>query len=141
MTANNRTNGRFRVEEDALGNVVTSFHGSVTLALVDYGNSGATLGGTLTVTAVNGVATFSGLTINRAGYFAVSAAGTGLGGATTNAFRVTPSTGANLPSAPGAPTGTAGVTSPALGGNATALTADAAALVPGTLEEHPPRVR
>ena len=52
--------------EDPDGQVDTVFNGPVTLAL---GNNpgGGTLGGTLTATAVNGVATFSGLSINQTG--------------------------------------------------------------------------
>jgi streptogramin lyase len=50
----------------------TGFNGPVTLALVsDPG--GATLGGTLAVAAHDGVATFTGLTINRAGAFGITA--------------------------------------------------------------------
>jgi hypothetical protein len=45
--------------------VDTGYNGPVTVALVNPG--GATLGGTLTVNAENGVATFSGLTINQLG--------------------------------------------------------------------------
>ena len=52
--------------EDGSGNIATTYTGPVTLAL-SGGTSGAVLGGTLTATAVNGVATFSGLTINTAG--------------------------------------------------------------------------
>ena len=52
--------------EDGSGNIATTYTGPVTLAL-SGGTSGAVLGGTVTVTAVNGVATFSGLTINTAG--------------------------------------------------------------------------
>src|SRR5262249_6934248 len=52
--------------QDLAGNVDTTFNGPVTLALVTNGDGPlATLGGTLTATAVNGVATFSGLTLNR----------------------------------------------------------------------------
>jgi len=47
------------------GLVDTGYNGPVTVALVNPG--GATLGGTLTVNAKNGVATFSGLTINQLG--------------------------------------------------------------------------
>ena len=47
--------------EDAQGNVDTSFNGSITVTNA----YGYTLGGTLTVKAVNGVATFSGLTEDR----------------------------------------------------------------------------
>jgi streptogramin lyase len=47
--------------------VDTAFNGSATVAISnDAGGSGTTLGGTVTVTAVNGVATFSGLTLDTA---------------------------------------------------------------------------
>ena len=49
--------------EDSSGNVDTTFNGSVTI----FNPADANLGGTLTVTAVNGVATFSGLTEDQAG--------------------------------------------------------------------------
>ena len=52
--------------EDAFGNVDPSFAASVTLALANNPN-GATLGGTLTVNASTGVATFAGLTLDKAG--------------------------------------------------------------------------
>ena len=54
--------------EDSSGNVDTGFNGTVTVSLVNNpGGSSSILGGSsLTVTAVNGVATFSGLTINVA---------------------------------------------------------------------------
>jgi hypothetical protein len=47
------------------GQVDAGYNGPVTVALVNPGT--ATLGGTLTVTAKNGVATFTGLTINQPG--------------------------------------------------------------------------
>ena len=52
--------------EDGLGNTVTSFAGNVT-ATLGTDPTGATLSGTTTVGAVAGVATFSSLSINRAG--------------------------------------------------------------------------
>ena len=52
--------------EDSQGNVVTSATNSITVAIGNNPSSG-TLGGTLTVAAVNGVATFSNLSINIAG--------------------------------------------------------------------------
>lgn len=52
--------------EDATGNLGYNFNGSVPVAL-GANPAGGTLGGTTTVTAVNGVATFSGLSIDRAG--------------------------------------------------------------------------
>jgi hypothetical protein len=63
--------------EDGHGNVATGFTGNVTVALHDN-PGGSTLGGTLAVPAVHGVATFSGLTLNQpgAGYTLQVAAGT-----------------------------------------------------------------
>jgi hypothetical protein len=63
--------------EDGHGNVATSFTGNVTIALA-ANPGGSTLGGTLTVPAVNGVATFSGLTLTQpgAGYTLRVTAGT-----------------------------------------------------------------
>jgi hypothetical protein len=52
--------------EDAFGNVATSFGGNVTMSLVANPISGS-LGGIVTVKAVNGVATYTGLTLNKAG--------------------------------------------------------------------------
>ena len=52
--------------EDAYGNVVTTRHHQRDDGLGANPGSG-TLGGTLTVAAVNGVATFSNLSINKAG--------------------------------------------------------------------------
>ena len=63
--------------EDGQGQVLTSFDGSVAIAL-GLMPMGATLGGTLTVTAKGGVAVFSGLTVSQAGTgytIKVSAAG------------------------------------------------------------------
>ncbi len=72
---------------DALGNLDATFNGPVTLAL---GNNpgGVTLGGTLTVNAVNGVATFSGLTLDKAGIYTLLVSSNGLIGTTTRAFTV-----------------------------------------------------
>ena len=52
--------------EDDLGNVVTTSGGSVTVAIANN-PGGATLGGTLTVTFVNGAAVFPNLTLSAAG--------------------------------------------------------------------------
>ena len=54
---------------DAGGNRVTSFNGSVTIAIGHNGGTvlPGTLSGTTTVTAVNGVATFSNLSIDQLG--------------------------------------------------------------------------
>ncbi|MBA3583429.1 MAG: DUF11 domain-containing protein [Gemmatimonadetes bacterium] len=75
---------------DGNGNTVTSFNGQVTLTL--GANPGAgTLSGTVTQTAVSGVATFNNLSIDKAaaGYTLVAESG-GLAGATSSAFSITP---------------------------------------------------
>jgi len=75
---------------DSSGNLVSSFNGTVTVALATS-PSGATLGGTLTATAANGVATFSGLTLTTAGSgYTLEVSASGLGAGVTNAFTVTP---------------------------------------------------
>jgi uncharacterized repeat protein (TIGR03803 family) len=57
---------------DAQGRLLTSFNGDVTLE-IDSGPDGASLDGTTTVTAVNGVATFTGLTLTTAGTYTLRA--------------------------------------------------------------------
>jgi hypothetical protein len=81
---------------DAFGNLVTNASSSVSLALA-ANPSGGTLGGTATVAAVNGVATFSDLAINRAGtgYKLTATSGT-LTSATSSAFDVQAGIGARL---------------------------------------------
>lgn len=74
---------------DTAGNVVTSATNSITLTLAG-GTAGATLGGTRTVSAVNGRATFSGLSVDRAGTgYQLSASSAGLAGATSSTFTIT----------------------------------------------------
>ena len=82
--------------EDPFGNAVTDYNGSVTIALAS-GPDGATLGGTLTAKAVDGVATFAGLTLNTAGTgYALEATASGLKTATTSDFNVVPAAPALL---------------------------------------------
>ena len=82
--------------EDNSGNVVSSFNGTVTVALANN-PGGATLGGTLTVTAQSGVATFSGLTLDKAGTgYTLLVSASGLASATTSAFDVTPAAATQL---------------------------------------------
>src|SRR3989449_950087 len=71
------------------GNPVPSFTGSVTLAL--GGNpGGSTLSGTTTVAAVNGVATFVDLSLNKTGTgYWLTATATGLNTATSSVFDIT----------------------------------------------------
>ena len=75
--------------EDANGNTVTNDSSTVTLSL---GNNpgGGTLSGTISAVASSGVATFSGLTINKAGTgYTLIALDGGLTGATSNSFNIT----------------------------------------------------
>ncbi len=82
--------------EDESGNVLSSFNGTVTVAL-DNNPGGATLGGTMSVTAQNGVATFSDLTLNKTGTgYTLLLSGSGLGGSTTAAINVTPAAASQL---------------------------------------------
>ena len=82
--------------EDSSGNLVTSFNGMVTVALASN-PGGATLGGTLTVTASAGVATFSGLTLTKAASgYTLAATSSGLGQGVTSAMTVTPSSPTQL---------------------------------------------
>jgi hypothetical protein len=82
--------------EDSLGNVVSTDNSSVTLA-IGTNPAGGTLGGTVTVQAVSGVATFSTLSINKSGAgYTLSAADGSLTGATSSSFNITPGTATKL---------------------------------------------
>ena len=74
---------------DASGNTVTSFTGAVSIA-IDNNPVGGTLTGNAPVNAVNGVATFANLTIDKVGtgYTLKATSGT-LTQATSNAFNIT----------------------------------------------------
>jgi hypothetical protein len=79
--------------QDSSGNTVTSFTGSITIAI---GNNpgGGSLGGTTTKNAVSGVATFTDLSINQAGNgYTLTASSAGLTGATSAAFNITAGSG------------------------------------------------
>jgi streptogramin lyase len=82
--------------ENSSGNPITSFDGTVTVALASN-PGGATLGGTVTATASNGVATFSGLTITTAASgYTLEASASGLAAANTTAITVTPAAATQL---------------------------------------------
>jgi Bacterial Ig-like domain (group 1) len=73
---------------DAGGNRVTTANNSVTVAIGTNPNSG-TLGGPKTQAAVSGIAMFSNLSIDSAGApYTLTAAATGLTGATSNTFTI-----------------------------------------------------
>ena len=81
---------------DAVGNTVTSFTGNVTLA-IGTNPPGGTLGGTATVAAVAGVATFSTVHLDKVGSgYTLSASATALTGVTSGAFDITPGPAAEL---------------------------------------------
>src|SRR6266516_3302710 len=74
--------------QDAQGNTVTTATTSITLAIGTNPASG-TLAGTKTVAAASGVATFSTLSLNMVGTgYTLTAAATGLTGATSGAFNI-----------------------------------------------------
>ncbi len=56
---------------DASGNIITSDNSNISLSIAGAG--GATLGGTVTVAAQNGIATFSNMSITKAGTYALVA--------------------------------------------------------------------
>ncbi len=77
--------------EDTFGNVVTDADSPIALA-VSGGHPGATLGGTTTATAVNGVATFDELTLDQVGSsYAIQASSPGLAGSSASGLDVAPS--------------------------------------------------
>ena len=82
--------------QDAQGNTVTTATNSITVAIGTNPASG-TLSGTMTVAAVNGVATFSTLNINRAAAgYTLSASAASLTSATSNTFNISAGAAAKL---------------------------------------------
>ncbi|MFI5460432.1 MAG: hypothetical protein ACHRXM_33870 [Isosphaerales bacterium] len=82
--------------EDSSGNLDSSFNGTVTVAL-ENNPGGATLGGTLSVSASNGVAAFSGLTLNKAAAgYTLQVSSSGVTTATTSAITVSPAGASQL---------------------------------------------
>ena len=73
---------------DQFGNTVTGVAATIAVA-IDTGPAGATLGGTLSRTVAAGVATFSGLTLNKAGTYALVASMEGMAPVVSSRFNVT----------------------------------------------------
>ncbi len=95
--------------QDAASNVVTSAGNAVTIA-IGTNPGGSTLGGTVTVNAVAGVATFSTLSLNKVGTgYTLAASSGGLTGATSAAFNVNPGAAAALAVTSQPTTGQSGV--------------------------------
>ena len=80
--------------EDKSGSIDTTYNGPVTIELAN--NATGVLVGTLTVNAVNGVATFTNLAIDTAGTFMLAATGTGLTAGTSTSITITPAPAAQL---------------------------------------------
>jgi hypothetical protein len=82
--------------QDANGNVVTSSTDGITLAIGNNPSAG-TLSGSLTVGALNGVATFPNLSIDKSGAgYTLAATSGSLTSATSNAFDITPGAATQL---------------------------------------------
>jgi glycerol uptake facilitator-like aquaporin len=80
---------------DAFGNIATGFSGTVAMAL-GSNPGGATLSGTPSVAAVNGIASFD-LSVNRTGTgYTLVANATGFAPVTSAAFAITPGTATQL---------------------------------------------
>ncbi|HUO07808.1 MAG TPA: choice-of-anchor tandem repeat GloVer-containing protein [Phycisphaerae bacterium] len=78
--------------EDPYGNIVTTDQSNITLSL----NGNGTLLGTVTVPAINGVATFNTLAIHTPGSFSITASDGALPTATTTSFTITPAAASEL---------------------------------------------
>jgi streptogramin lyase len=82
--------------DDSSGNPDASFNGTVYVTLASN-PGGDTLGGTVSVTASSGVATFSGLTLTRAASgYTLQASAVGVDSVTTSAITVTPASATQL---------------------------------------------
>lgn len=87
-TTTTGTIGPISVEiDDSSGNLLTSDNSNVTLTIAS-GPTGAALGGTTTVAAVAGVATFSGLSISTAGTYTLTASDGSDTPATSSSFTI-----------------------------------------------------
>ncbi len=95
--------------QDSFGNTVTSSSASITIAMGTNPGTG-TLSGTASSTAANGVATFSGLSINKSGTgYSLTASSGGLTGATSSGFNITPGVATQLAFSTQPGGGTAGI--------------------------------
>ncbi|MBI2795350.1 MAG: Ig-like domain-containing protein [Gemmatimonadetes bacterium] len=90
---------------DVSNNVVTTATNTVTLNLSSF-PAGGTIGGTVSVAAVAGIATFAGVTLDKVGTYTIGAASTGLAPVVSGSVTLNPGAAAALQFAP-APSGTA----------------------------------
>jgi hypothetical protein len=77
---------------DSLGAIDTLFTGSVTISL-SSNPTGAALSGTKVVRAVRGIATFGGLSLDKAGTYTLQASTSGVTPVISNPFPITTATG------------------------------------------------
>ncbi|HYC51187.1 MAG TPA: Ig-like domain-containing protein [Gemmatimonadaceae bacterium] len=83
--------------QTASGQTVTSDNATQVVLTIGTNAGGGTLGGTLTATVANGVATFSDLSINKAGNgYTLAAASNALTGATSSTFNINSGAAAKL---------------------------------------------
>ncbi len=81
---------------DAYGNMITDDSTTAVTLSIGANPNGGTLSGTTTVTASSGLATFSGLSINKSGSgYTLTTSATGYGNATSSAFNITPGAKSN----------------------------------------------
>ncbi len=81
---------------DSSGNLISSFNGTVIITL-QGGPAGSRLSGTLSAAAVNGIATFSGLSLDAAGNgYALQTSSSGLSAASSTLIVVTPGAATHL---------------------------------------------
>ena len=111
---------------DALGNTATAFNGNIVVSL-GANPGGSTLSGTRTFAAVHGVASYPGLSLNNVGTgYTLTAAASGLSGATSTTFNIIPSTALKLVFSVQPARATAGATIPgSLGPNIQVVAQDA----------------
>ena len=81
--------------QDAFNNLIGNDSSTITLSIASSPGN-ASLGGTLTATAANGQAGFSGIYGNIAGNYTLAVADGNLAGATSNAFTVLPGKASQL---------------------------------------------
>ncbi len=80
------------VVRDTLGNTDSAFTGSITIGFASN-PTGANMSGTTVVRPVNGIASFSNLTIDKAGTYTLQASASGAAAVTSSAFTITTVTG------------------------------------------------
>ncbi len=81
--------------EDQFGNIVTTDGSKVTVA-ISTGPTGAAITGTAQVTALHGVATFTGISLKTAGNYKLAFSDASLTAATSSTFAISPAAAAKL---------------------------------------------